>query len=117
MTDADANDRAEVRERLVDAGHILESEGQGDYCMGHVSLRTQDDPGSIMMKASAMGLEEMTPANLITIDIEGEKTAGEHKRHNEVFIHSEIMRAPGHHVGRPYPRAVFGDFFLARHSD
>jgi len=93
MTDADANDRTEVRERLVDAGHILESEGQGDYCMGHVSLRTQDDPGSILMKASAMGLEEMTPANLITIDIEGEKTAGEHKRHNEVFIHSEIMRA------------------------
>ena len=38
MTDADANDRAEVRERLVDAGHILESEGQGDYCMGTFRL-------------------------------------------------------------------------------
>ena len=93
MTDASADDRAELRERLVDAGHILESEGQGDYCMGHVSLRTPDDPGSILMKASAMGLEEMTPTNLVTIDIEGEKTAGAHKRHNEVYIHTEIMRA------------------------
>ena len=81
-----------LREKLADAGRILESEGQGDYCMGHVTLRAPADPGRILMKAGGMGLEEMTPENIVTIDIEGEKVAGTHARHNEVFIHTEIMR-------------------------
>jgi len=81
-----------LRERLAYAGRILESEGQGDYCMGHVTLRLPDDPRRILMKAAAMGLEEMTPENIVTINLEGEKIAGTHQRHNEVFIHSEIMR-------------------------
>jgi L-fuculose-phosphate aldolase len=85
-------DETELREKLVDAGHILDHEGQGDYCMGHVTVRTPDAPGHILMKAGAMGFDEMTPENIVTIDIEGEKTAGEHKRHNEVYIHTEIMR-------------------------
>ena len=80
------------REKLADAGRILEIEGQGDYCMGHVTLRTPENPDRILMKAGGMGLEEMTPDNIVTINIEGEKVAGTHQRHNEVFIHSEIMR-------------------------
>ena len=85
-------DQTALREKLADAGRILESEGQGDYCMGHVTLRLPDDPGRIIMKAGGMGLEEMTPDNIVTIDIEGEKVAGTHQRHNEVYIHTEIMR-------------------------
>ena len=85
------DDRA-LRDKLADAGRILESEGQGDYCMGHVTLRTTENPDRILMKAGGMGLEEMTRENIVTINIEGEKTSGTHQRHNEVFIHSEIMR-------------------------
>ena len=81
-----------MREKLADAGRILEIEGQGDYCMGHVTLRQPENPGRILMKAGGMGLEEMTPDNIVTIDIEGEKVAGTHARHNEVYIHTEIMR-------------------------
>jgi ribulose-5-phosphate 4-epimerase/fuculose-1-phosphate aldolase len=87
-------DEHPYRERLAQAGRILESEGQGDYCMGHVTLRLPDNPGRILMKpGGGMGLEEMTPDNIITINLEGEKIAGAHARHNEVFIHSEILRA------------------------
>ena len=32
-----------LREKLADAGRILESEGQGDYCMGHVTLRMPEE--------------------------------------------------------------------------
>src|SRR5215469_3879779 len=85
---------AALREKLAHAGRILESEGQGDYCMGHVTLRLPDDPNRMLMKpGGGMGLEEMTPENIITINIEGEKVAGSHARHNEVFIHTEVMRA------------------------
>jgi L-fuculose-phosphate aldolase len=86
MTDA-------LKETLIDAGRILENDGQGDYVLGHVTARLPDDPDRFLMKPATIGLEEMTRDNIITVDIEGEKVAGSMPRHNEVFIHSEIMRA------------------------
>jgi L-fuculose-phosphate aldolase len=35
----------------------------------------------------------MTEDNIITVDIDGNKVSGDWPRHNEVFIHSEVMRA------------------------
>ena len=81
-----------LKSKLAEAGCILESEDQGDYCLGHVTLRLPDDPQRFLMKPGAIGLEEMTPENIITIDVEGEKVQGTFPRHNEVYIHTEIMR-------------------------
>jgi ribulose-5-phosphate 4-epimerase/fuculose-1-phosphate aldolase len=78
---------------IADAGRVLAHEGQGDYVAGHVSLRSKDDPGRFLMKPAGLGLEEMTDENLITVDLEGEKVAGTSGRHNEVYIHSEVLRA------------------------
>jgi ribulose-5-phosphate 4-epimerase/fuculose-1-phosphate aldolase len=78
---------------LADAGRVLAHEGQGDYVAGHVSLRHPDDPNLFFMKPAGIGLEEMTDENIITVDIEGNKVAGGGGRHNEVFIHSEVLRA------------------------
>jgi L-fuculose-phosphate aldolase len=78
---------------LADAGRVLAHEGQGDYVAGHVSLRLPDAPNSFYMKPAGIGLEEMTDENIITVDIEGNKIAGTSGRHNEVFIHSEVLRA------------------------
>jgi L-ribulose-5-phosphate 4-epimerase len=44
------------------------------------------------MKPAGIGLEEMTPESIITVDIDGNKIDGSMARHNEVFIHSEIYR-------------------------
>ena len=78
---------------LADAGRVLAHEGQGDYVAGHVSLRLPGDPNRFYMKPAGIGLEEMTEENIITVDIEGNKVAGHFGRHNEVFIHSEVLRA------------------------
>lgn len=78
---------------LADAGRVLAHEGQGDYVAGHVSLRLPDAPDRFLMKPAGLGLEEMTAENIITVDIEGNKVAGTFGRHNEVFIHSEVLRA------------------------
>src|SRR6266478_847410 len=86
MTDA-------LREKLVNAGRVLVSEDQGDYVAGHVTLRLPGDGGHFLMKPAGIGLEEMTPDNIITVDLEGERIGGSMPRHNEVFIHSEILRA------------------------
>jgi len=82
-----------LREKLINAGRVLVSEGQGDYIWGHVTVRLPDQPTRFLMKPACIGLEEMTPDNIITVDLEGEKIAGDMPRHNEVFIHSEILRA------------------------
>ena len=85
MTDA-------LRERLVQAGRVLVSEDQGDYVAGHVTLRLPGGDGRFLMKPAGIGLEEMTPDNIITVDRDGERVDGTMPRHNEVFIHSEILR-------------------------
>src|SRR5215831_17975280 len=86
MTDA-------LREKLVQAGRVLVSEDHGDYVAGHVTLRLPDGDGRFLMKPAGIGLEEMTPDNIITVDREGERVGGTMPRHSEVFIHSEILRA------------------------
>jgi L-fuculose-phosphate aldolase len=85
MTDA-------LRETLTNAGRVLASEGQGDYVAGHISVRLPDAPERFLMKPAGIGLEEMTTDNIITVDIEGKKVEGSMSRHNEVFIHTEVLR-------------------------
>ncbi len=87
MTSIDA-----LKELLVNAGRILADEDQGDYIFGHVTARLPGDDARFLMKPHNIGLEEITPDNLITVNLEGEKVAGDRPVHLEVFIHSEILR-------------------------
>ena len=45
------------------------------------------------MKPAGIGIEELRPDNIIIVDIEGDKVDGTMPRHNEVYIHSEVLRA------------------------
>lgn len=81
-----------LKEAMIASGRILYEEEQADLIFGHVTARVPNDPGLFLMKAHTIGLEEMTPENIITCNIEGEKVAGTMPRHLEVFIHSEILR-------------------------
>ena len=81
-----------LKESLINAGRILASEDQGDFIFGHVTARLPENDSHFLMKPHNFGLEEITPENLITVNLEGEKVAGESRIHIEVFIHSEILR-------------------------
>lgn len=83
----------EARDKLIDAGRILEAEGLGDLTRGHVSVRVPGDPTHFFMKPHSFGFDEMTPENIVTCDLAGEKTGGGGRRHSEVYIHSEIFKA------------------------
>jgi len=83
----------QLRQMLADAGRVLAMEGHGDYVAGHISVRLPGDAGRFLMKPAGIGIEEMRPDNIITVDIEGRKVDGTMPRHNEVFIHSEVLRA------------------------
>jgi L-fuculose-phosphate aldolase len=86
-------DLRSLKEKLVLACRVLANEGQGDFIWGHVTVRRPDDPNRIFMKPHMMGLSDITADDVITVDIDGNKVEGEGRRHSEVFIHSEIMRA------------------------
>jgi len=82
-----------LRKKLTNAGRVLASQDQGDFVAGHVTARLPDDPRHFLMKPATIGLDEMTPDNIITVDLDGRKVGGAMPRHNEVFIHSEVLRA------------------------
>ncbi len=82
----------EAKQKLIDAGKILEAEGHHDMTRGHISVRVPGKPELFYMKPHSIGFEEMTMDNIIVCNIEGEKVEGSAPRHSEVFIHSEIFR-------------------------
>lgn len=82
-----------VRAKLVHACRILAQEGQGDHIWGHVTARVPGRPDLLFMKPATIGLEEIGPDDVITVNLEGDKVDGRMPRHIEVFIHTEIMRA------------------------
>jgi L-fuculose-phosphate aldolase len=80
-------------ETVAIAGRVLAAHGQDDFTRGHISMRLPDDPGRFIMKAHSTGLDEITPQNILTIGLDGEVVAGTARRHSEVYIHSEILKA------------------------
>jgi ribulose-5-phosphate 4-epimerase/fuculose-1-phosphate aldolase len=82
-----------IKQQLIIAGKVLVAEGQDDFTRGHISFRLPEDPNLFFMKAHSIGLDEITMQNILTIDIEGNVVAGSARRHSEVYIHSEILRA------------------------
>ena len=82
----------QLREQVALGCRILGANGHDDFIWGHVSAR---DPGGrgIWMKASTFGFEEITAEHVILVSFDGEVLAGEHPRHIEWPIHTEVMRA------------------------
>ena len=62
-----------LKEALINAGRILVSEDQGDFIFGHVAARLPGSSELFLMKAHTIGLEEITPENLITVNLEGDR--------------------------------------------
>lgn len=78
--------------RLIEAGLVLEAYGHADFTRGHISVRVPGDPSKFFMKPHSHGFDEMTPENIVTCNLEGEKIDGGGPRHSEVYIHSEIFK-------------------------
>jgi len=82
-----------AKQQLVGAGRVLQQHGQGDMTRGHVSVRVPGRADLFLMKPHGLGLGEITPDNVLTIDLDGALVEGKGRAHSERFIHSEIFRA------------------------
>lgn len=80
-----------LRATLALACNILAMEGHTDISLGHASAR---DPGAqeYWVKASGLGLEEVTADDMILVDFAGKKLRGDRPAHRELPIHAEIYR-------------------------
>jgi L-ribulose-5-phosphate 4-epimerase len=81
----------DTRTKVARACNILAMEGHMDTIYGHVSARIEGTT-HVWMKPHTLGLEEVRPHEVITIDFDGNKLAGELPRHAEFPIHTEIYR-------------------------
>ena len=81
-----------LKQRLIDSGRILETQGLGDLTRGHVSIRVPDED-LFIMKPHSFGFDEITLDNIVTCNLEGTKVGGGGRKHSEVYIHSEIYKA------------------------
>ena len=81
----------ELRQRVVDACHVLFNEGQEHFHLGHDSAR---EPGSSVMcvKPTGIGLGDVTADDLAIVTLDGEKLDGPRPLHQEMPIHTEIYR-------------------------
>ena len=82
----------DIKRKLIDAALILDDAGLGDFTRGHISVRVPGDSERFFMKPHSFGLDELTPENIVTCNLAGEKIAGGGRRHSEVYIHSEIFK-------------------------
>src|SRR3990172_569455 len=80
----------DLREAVAWACRILAYHGHGDLTLGHVSARDGD---RVYMKRKGLGLEEITPADVLTLDLNGGRLRGEGAVHLEVPLHTEVYRA------------------------
>lgn len=78
-----------LEEQIAWACRILAMGGHGDFTLGHVSARAGE---RVLMKRNGIGLEEVTPEDVLTIDGEARKLAGEGRVHLEAVLHTEVYK-------------------------
>ncbi|MGI8476799.1 MAG: class II aldolase/adducin family protein, partial [Thermomicrobiales bacterium] len=79
-----------LHEQVAWACRILAMDGHGDFTLGHVSARDGD---LVHMKRNELGLEEVTPDDVLSIDMDGRKVAGGGKVHLEAVLHTAVYQA------------------------
>jgi L-fuculose-phosphate aldolase len=88
MTARRAADGA-TRARVAWACRILAAYGHGDLTLGHVSARAGD---RVFMKRKGLALEEVTPRDVLTLDLDGQRLQGNGAVHLEVPLHTEVYK-------------------------
>lgn len=85
-------EREQLKETLALACRILGTEGHDDLNLGHLSVRTKDQTGLMVMKGRGLCLSEVRAQDLVTIDFDYQKVDGRRDAHGELPIHIEIYK-------------------------
>jgi L-fuculose-phosphate aldolase len=83
----------EIKEKLALACRILGTEGHDDMDLGHLSVRSPDDPDRMIIKGKGLCLSEVHSDDLATVDFNYRKIDGRRDLHGELPIHIEVYKA------------------------
>lgn len=86
---------AELRELVATAGQVLYQQGLTDY-LGHCSARVPGTDRVVIKPKHSKTVRspgELSPADMIVIDLDGNLLEGSDAPPSEFFIHTEIYRA------------------------
>lgn len=81
-------------EEVAWACRILAMQGYEDLTLGHVSARASDDR-TIYIKRKGVALGEVTPADVIAVDLSAEQPNGADGMHLETVLHTEVYKRRG----------------------
>lgn len=80
----------DLRTQVAWSCRILAMNGHVDMTLGHVSARGPEN--QIYIKRKGIGLDEVTPRDILTLDLSGAKVEGDGEAHLESPLHTEIYR-------------------------
>ncbi len=81
-----------LRERVATACRVIALEGYVDLTLGHVSARNPGDR-TIWIKRKGIGLDEVEPSDVISLDIDDPSAVEGVDYHLESVMHTEVYRA------------------------
>jgi L-fuculose-phosphate aldolase len=88
---AHGGDGEEMAIEVAWASRILAMHGYEDLTLGHVSARGQDDR-TIYIKRKGVALGEVTPADVLTVDLDGDHDTVGEGMHLETVLHTEVYK-------------------------
>jgi len=90
--DSEKNEAEKQKLTLALACRILGTEGHDDLNLGHLSARAAGQSDLMYMKGRGLCLSEVHAEDLVTIDFNYQKQAGQRDTHGELPIHIEIYK-------------------------
>jgi len=101
-------DRAELRQRLIDAGRRMNASGINRGQAGNLSARVA---AGFLITPTGMAYEALEPADIVHMASDGSMAAGQRRPSSEWFFHRDIYRARADagaivHLHSPYATAL-----------
>ncbi len=98
-----------IRTQVAWSCRILAMYDHADLTLGHVSVRNKEN--IVYIKRKDIGLDEVTPEDVLVIDLEGNLLAGEGGLHLETLLHTEVYKIRSDvnaiaHTHPPYATAL-----------
>ena len=84
-------ERRRLAEEVAWACRILAMQGYEDLTLGHVSVRASDER-TILIKRKGVALGEVTPADVLSVDLEGDHDHAGGGMHLETVLHTEVYK-------------------------
>lgn len=81
-----------LAEDVLEANRALQTHGLAPLTWGNASGIDRDE-GLIVIKPSGIGYDDMTVADMVTVDLEGNVVAGEHRPSTDTPTHLVLYRA------------------------